>query len=502
MHPYGILSLLPAAVAIGLALWSRNVVLSLGLAVLVSALLASGGDVVGGVLHTVDPILLDALADRDHMKVTVFSLLVAATVGVMTQSKAAEAMVGALLTLARGRRSGMVVAWLSGLAVFFDDYANCLIVGNALQPLADRLRISREKLSYIVDSTAAPIASLAIVSTWVGYQVGLFDEGLDAIGSTTDGYAFFLEVLPYSFYGIFTIGFVGAVAVTGRDFGPMLAAERRALASPAGTGAADEVHPVRFLAAAVPLTALVGVALSSLWRQGTAAAPEATRLFEVLAAADGYDAMLHASIAAVLLALAITVGGGLLRPVEAVDAALKGATTLFEALIILFLAWSLGASIGELDAAGYLVGVLGGNLAPAMLPTAVFAVAAATSFATGTSFGTMAILVPMVIPLGFALAPEGPVLLASTAAVLAGSCWGDHCSPISDTTVLSSLGCGCDHVAHVQTQLPYAVAAGLVTVLCGTLPAGLGVPAWVCIAVGTVACVGVVRFVGRRPEDG
>jgi Na+/H+ antiporter NhaC len=188
-----------------------------------------------------------------------------------------------------------------------------------------------------------------------------------------------------------------------------------------------------------------------------------------------------------------------MNPKEAFDAAVGGMSTLFDALLVLFLAWALGSAMGELDAAGYLVSVLEGTLSAALLPTAVFLVAALTAFATGTSFGTMGILMPMVVPLTFAIAPESmPIAFASVGAVLSGACWGDHCSPISDTTVLSSLGTGCDHVSHVKTQLPYAMSTGVISVVAGTLPVGLGAPAWLCLLLGICACYVTIRFFGKE----
>ena len=499
---FGALSLLPAFAAILLAFRYRNVVLALTLATWLAATMVQDWNPFAGVMHLVGTLILDAVADRDHMKVTLFSLFVGATVGILANGGGTRALVDFVVRFAKTRRSGMVASWLSGLTIFFDDYANCLIIGNAMQPLSDRLRISREKLAYIVDSTAAPIASLALVSTWVGYEVGLVGAGLKAAGQSIDAYAFFVEGVPYRFYSLFTIFFVGLIAFTGRDFGPMVEAEQAAAAKePEPEDPAAEAVPVsRLWLAVLPIAALIAVAAWDLWAQGTAASEPGAALFEILSNADGYDAMLKASVASTVLALILAIVQRALGPKEAFDAAVSGMSTLFDALIVLFLAWSLGAAMGELQAAEYLVSVLEGSLSAAMLPTLVFLVAALTAFATGTSFGTMGILMPMVVPLTFAIAPESmPIAFASVGAVLSGACWGDHCSPISDTTVLSSLGTGCDHVAHVRTQLPYAFATGIISVVAGTLPVGLGAPWWICLVVGLAACVGTVQILGRDP---
>lgn len=498
-------SLLPILLAVTLTLWTRQVVLSLGLAVLCATLLLEGGDPAAAVVRAVDPFLLDAFADRDHAKVMLFSLFIAATVRLSGESGGTAALVGMVSRLARGRRSGMAAAWLAGMLVFFDDYANCLVVGSAMRPLTDRLRISREKLAYIVDSTAAPLATVALISTWIGYEVGLMDAALQARGIEGSAYAFFLAGLPWRFYPLLTLAFTLLIALSGRDFGPMRAAEERALGSLEPPPPA-ELHPARALLALLPIAALVGVTAASLWRQGVARAGADAPLFQIIGGADGYDAMLQGSTASLALALLLSTLAFRDRGARAADHALRGMGELFEALVVLGLAWTLGAAIGELGTAEWFLGALGGSLPLWSLPALTFLVSAGISFATGTSFGTMAVVMPLLLPMSFELAPfatvaeAGPIPLAVGAAVLSGSVWGDHCSPISDTTVLSSTGTGCDHAAHVRTQLPYAVAAGLVALLCGHLPAGLGLDPWLLNGLGLLGCAATVGLLGRPPR--
>ena len=497
---YGILSLVPALLAVVLALSTRNVVLSLFAAVWAGATMLAGWNPLAGLYSAIDPFLLDAVADRDHMKVTLFSLFVGAAVGVMSKGGGTVALVQIFTRIAKTRRSGMVATWLSGMVVFFDDYANCLIVGNSMRPLTDRMKISREKLAYIVDSTAAPIASVALISTWIGYEVGLMDEGLKAAGQTRDAYGFFVEGIGYRFYSLFSIAFVGAVAFWGRDFGPMLTAERRQAAAPDPTPAEESIDDIpasRAALAIVPILSLLGVTGAVLWIDGSAASDPGARIFEIIGGADGYDAMLKGSLAALVLSLILAPAMGGLTLSGSFEAALKGMTTLFEALVVLFLAWSLGSVMGELDAAGYLVENLRTVLDPRLLPTLVFLISAATAFATGTSFGTMGIVMPMVLPLSFELSADPIIPLAASGAVLSGACWGDHCSPISDTTVLSSVGTDCELSAHVKTQLPYALLVGVISIVLGTLPVGFGVPLIVVLPLGLLVCVGSMRVLGK-----
>ncbi|MEL6345285.1 MAG: Na+/H+ antiporter NhaC family protein [Myxococcota bacterium] len=501
MDDPSVLSLLPIAVAIGLALWTRQVVLSLFSGVLVAALIVTGGAPGAALIRCADPWLLDAISDRDHTKVALFSLLVAATVAIATKSGGTAALVELITRRARNRRTGMLATWVSGMVVFFDDYANCLIVGSAMRPVADRLRISREKLAYLVDSTAAPMATIALVSTWVGYEVGLMDDALRTLGRDEDAYAFFIAGLPYRFYPLLALAFGFWIAMTGRDFGPMLAAESSRLSADP-----EPVPPSpplwRAWLAILPIAALVIVTGASLWTQGTASSAPGAAMFEIIGAADGYDAMLHGSLASVALAVVLAAGSRAMKLSEVSPALIDGMKELFEALVILYLAWSLGAAIGELKAADYLLSALGDALPAWSLPTVTFLLAAAIAFATGTSFGTMAVLMPLALPLALALEPTtGPIALGTAASVLSGAVWGDHCSPISDTTVLSSTGAGCDHTEHVRTQLPYAIAAGVVAVLFGTLPAGFGVSPWLLLPIGVAACGALVMTLGRVPTS-
>ena len=501
MTSEGLLSLLPAVLAIGLALISRNVLLSLSCAVWTAGIIHVGGNPIRGATHAVEKLLHGAIADSDHVKILLFTLFVGGTVAVMARSGGTAALIRSLAKRARTRRSAQLITWLSGVVVFFDDYANCMVVGNALRPLCDKLGVSRAKLAYIVDSTAAPVATLALVSTWVGFEVGLIQEGLQKAGIAQEAYAFFVQGWGYRFYPILTVVFVGAIAWTGRDFGRMARAEanpEQGRTTPPGD---EEVpaSPARGWLAVLPIVALVGVTMWVLWVDGRRGLPRDARLFEILGNANGYDAMVRGSLAALALAMILSTATRALNVDKAVAAATAGMRDLFEALAILFLAWSLGAAMSELGTANHLVEALHTRLPAELLPTLVFLVAAVTSFATGTSFGTMAILMPVVLPLAFTIAPDSLIPLAASGSVLAGATFGDHCSPISDTTVLASIGSSCNHVVHVETQLPYAVTVGTISILFGTLPAGFGVSPWLTIPIGAAACIAVVRFVGKRP---
>jgi Na+/H+ antiporter NhaC len=402
--------------------------------------------------------------------------------------------------------------------IFFDDYANTLVVGNTARPITDHLNISREKLAYIVDSTAAPVVSIALITTWIGYEVSLIDEALQGIEALADvpAYAIFLQSIPYSFYPILAIVFVFMIAATGRDMGPMYTAELRArngkVSSEEDDGSdslngdtlepKDDVPP-RAFNAFVPIIVLIGALLGGLLVTG-----EGDSIKDIIGDADPYKAMMWASFIGALTAAAMTIGQRILTTHETVDAWYGGARATLFGMIVLVLAWSMADVTAALNAKGYLISILGDSMPAAWVPAAVFVLAAITAFSTGTSWGTMGILVPLVVPLAWAVmsvngmtdASDMHILYSSVACVLAGAVWGDHCSPISDTTVLSSIASGCNHIEHVRTQLPYAMLVGIVAIVFGTLPGGYGVPPWASLLVGGVILYVVLRIRGRRAE--
>ncbi|MBX2797985.1 MAG: hypothetical protein KTR31_09960 [Myxococcales bacterium] len=500
----GGLTLLAPLVAIALALITRRVIGSLAAAVGVAAIVATRGDPWLAVQRLLT-VLLEVITDPGNLMVTGFSLLVAATVGVMGASGSTRALVARLEAWATGRRGAMTSSWLAGGIVFFDDYANCLVVGSAMGPLCDRHGVSRAKLAYIVDATAAPIASLAIVSTWVGYEVGLLRDALAGAEVTMSGFALFLQALPYRFYCLFTLVFVGAVVLSGRDFGAMRRVEAAHLAKHTSTPVAAPCAQRSAWLAGLPIAALVGITFALLWLTGRSSLGEAAAdaaLFEVLGEADAFYSMLVASAGAWVVAAGLALASGALRARDLPVASWRSMRAVITALAVLYLAWALGGLIKQTGAAAFVASALQGWLSPSMLPALVFTLAAVTSFSTGSSFFTMGALIPLVVPLAVEMSGDatGPVMLASAAAVLDGSVLGDHASPISDTTILSSLGSGTDVVTHVRTQLPYALTVGGVALGVGLLPAGLGAPLWATLPCGALLCIGAVRLAGRLPE--
>ncbi len=644
-HPHGWWSLLPPVVAIVLAIATRRVVLSLLLGVFAGALVLAKGNPFVAVATTASEHLWPALADEDKLHVFAFTTLMGVMVGIISRAAGMQGLVNVLTPLARSRRGGQLTTWALGLFVFFDDYANTLLLGNTLRPLTDRLKISREKLAYLVDSTAAPVSGLALVSTWVAGEIGYIQDGLDKLPPEVGWSALglFLQSIPYRFYVLWALAMVPLVALLRRDFGPMWRAERKAwqegglehndtdvtlVSSPTDP---EPGTPARWYNAVIPIGVTVGVILAMMYQSGRSAFPAAAdpSAMEVFGEADTYGSLLWGALAGAVTAALMVRMQGLLDTRQLKASAAAGGLMMAPALVILWLASALstmtgnqpsaedagraeaaqvrveaevvatwkatgelrpalarlakapryadtvvrslvdaGADIEELglelkrlgvpetllvswlrragvtgerlqrveealrgqadsspDVAAvttwkvnpypystyrlytgaYLTGLLKDRLPFVWFPTVIFVLSSAISFATGTSWGTMGIVMPLAVPLvyqvglseGVTAGSEHPIVLSVIGGVLAGAIFGDHCSPISDTTILSSQASGCDHLAHVWTQMPYAVSVGILSVVIGTLPVAWGVSVWLLLPLGVAAIIGLLLTIGR-----
>jgi Na+/H+ antiporter NhaC len=518
----GWVSLLPAFLAIAVALLIRNVVPALVLGLWVGATTLREVSLPGagkGLLDVFAVYISEALHDTDRVAIILFTMMIGGMVGIITRNGGMARIVQVVVSKARTAIGGQVSVWLMGLMIFFDDYANTLVVGNTARPITDHLKISREKLAYIVDSTAAPVVCLFLVTTWIGYQVSLIDRAkadIEMLADTT-AYSLFLHSIPYSFYPILAVLFVLFVAITGRDMGPMYKAEVRARLGGVRPERIEELPameadkleakpgvPMRAFNAFLPIIALV-VALAA----GVVITGEGTSFTEIVGSANPYLAMMWASFVGALVAAALSIGQRILSAHETVDAWYGGARAPLFGIIVLVLAWSMSDVTSDLNAKGYLISILGDALPAALLPAVVFVLSAVTAFATGTSWGTMGILMPLVLPLTWAVMsvsgvanPDGMhIMYSAISCVLAGAVWGDHCSPISDTTVLSSIASGCDHIEHVRTQMPYAMLVGSVGIGLGTIPGGYGLSPWISIILGALLLFTVLRFFGRNADE-
>lgn len=513
------LSLLPAITAIALAIITRQVLVALFCGVWLGALFIYGFNPLLALVRSFDTYLVDSVSDLDHARILIFTLALGGLIGVITKGGGTKGMVELVSRIVKRVRGGQVATWAMGIFIFFDDYANCLIVGNTLRPLTDRLRISREKLSYIVDSTAAPIATVAIISTWIGFQLGRISDGFQIAGVQESAYATFLSMIPYSFYSLFALFFVLLVSVTTRDFGPMYRAELRARggkvlrdgARPLMDRELTELLPgsvkVRWFNGLIPIISMILITVLGLYLSGVSVVGADASLRDIVGAADSYNCLLWASFGASLVAGILVLSQRVLSLEQTIGSWVSGAKSMILALFILVLAWSIGMICKELMTANFVVEHVTKAGVPSWLfPTIIFVTAALIAFATGTSFGTMTILMPIVIPVVFsAKLAEGidpgmmeSIRYSSLAGVLSGAIFGDHCSPISDTTIMSSIASGADHIDHVNTQLPYGILCAGVACLVGFLPAGYGVTPLITLPLGFGLLILVLFIFGRK----
>ena len=535
---FGFWTLIPPLVAIVLAFITKDVVLSLFIGVFSGTFLINVIDssipmtFVKGFTDIVKRVV-GSLADSWNAGIVLQVLCIGGVVALITKMGGTKAVAIWLSKKAKTGVSAQISTWVMGLFVFFDDYANSLIVGPIMRPITDKFKVSREKLAFIIDATAAPIAGLAVISTWVGLEISLIKQGYELIGITNvNAFSIFVETMPYRFYNLFMLFFIVCTAFMGREFAGMLKAERRARAG--------ELHPRRGGAmiedvedktlepkeniklqssnAVIPLLVLILGAFVSFYFSGLGALegealesakahPLTFHTFQAtFGAADASVALFQSALLATVVAIFMAVYRKILTVREAIETWGKGWKTMITTIIILLLAWSLSSVIKELGTSRYLVDLLSQSTPKIVLPAAIFMLGSFISFSTGTSYGTMGILMPLAIPLASAVGMhsglEGDALhaymIVNISAVLTGAIFGDHCSPISDTTILSSMGAGCNHIDHVQTQMPYALTVCAVSIFAGYFPVALGLSIWIVLPFGLLVTALVVRFVGQK----
>lgn len=526
------LSILPPLIAIVMAFLIKEVYSSLFTGILVAAAIIAyynGANaflaIFVGILDIVDTYVITTISDSGHTSVIVFLMLIGATVAIVSLNGGMKGLVGWLSKHAKTPRSGQIVTFIMDICIFFDDYANTLVVGSTMRPLAKKLRVSKEKLAFIVDSTAAPVGALALVTTWIGAELSYIEEGVKVIGIDESPYSLFIASIPYRFYPIFMLSFVLIIALTGRDYGPMFHAEQRARRGEGyadetlGRNADSEIEPNasiegKWYNAVVPILVLIIGTVIGIVVTGYSADVWATdksfgsKLMTTVGGADSYVALLWSSIASTIVAIVMTSIQKVLNFRQSMEAMMVGFKIMLPATVVLILAWTLALMTKYMHTADFVSSALiEWNVTPLLLPALTFVLAVIIAFSTGTSWGTMAILYPLVLPVtwhltsnaGYAYNDGMTVLLDVISCILAGAVMGDHCSPISDTTIMSSTSTGCNHLEHVRTQMPYALTVGGVS-LVWIIFSSLGVPAWLLLILGIVALWAIVRFVGKRVE--
>ncbi len=524
------LSVLPPLIAIIMALAFKEVYSALFIGVMVGTFIIffyQGQGIFealfNGFFAVIDTYVLDSMQESSHLSIIIFSMMIGGMVGIITKNGGMRGVVNYLSRYANNARSGQLVTWLLGILIFFDDYANTLVVGNTMRPVTDRLRISREKLAYLVDSTAAPIASIAFVTTWIGAELSYIQNGIKTLGLPETPYDVFINSLQYSFYPLLALLFILGLVWQRRDFGPMFKAEYQARTGDDQTNREnstqseamdfDEKKASHGYNALIPVLVVVLGTIAGLIITGLKAVPWdpshsfSGNLSHVIGNSDSFSALLWSSLGGVTVAIFMSVIQRLLTLRKSIEALIGGFQTMLTAVLILVLAWSIALITEHLHTAEFISGsMVALKMSPYLVPALTFVLAALVSFSTGSSWGTMAILYPLILPASWLICQDYGLDYDSSisifhnvvSAVLAGSVLGDHCSPISDTTILSSLASSCNHINHVRTQMPYALTVGGVGLLFGTIPAAYGVPPYILFPANMLLLLLVVRLAGKK----
>lgn len=514
-----IISLLPPLTAITLAMVTKQAHLSLFLGIVIGACFITGG-LWSGLTSSLDHYLVNSLAGSEsHTAIMMFTMAFGGLIGVMSANGSLKGVLQAASKYATNNFRGQLLTALMGLVIFFDDYSNSLLVGNMMRPFTDKVRVSREKLSYLVDSTAAPVASLAAVSTWSIFQMSLLDTPYATYGITQSTYVTFLQSIPYSFYCILAIIFLFLTVVMRKEFGPMLHAETRSQTT--GEVLSKNAKPMmdkelvatldasetsHWSNAAIPIVLVLSITIGGLFITGLQDLAQGVEksFINIISASNPNTALIWGSFFAGFIAIGISVFRGLLSISDAMDAWINGARSMVMACVILVLAWTIGDICAEIKTAEYIVDLTKDFLTPALLPPVTFITAALVSFSTGSSWATMSILVPVTVPMAIQLMGgdnnaivQTPIFISTFAAVLSGSVFGDHSSPIADTTVLSSTASGADHIDHVRTQLPYALVCAGIALVAGYFLTGIGMNVFISIFVGIGLSVAILKIFGK-----
>lgn len=525
----GLISLIPAILTVILAFATKAVLPSLFAGLASGAVILAGvfgsGDFFKGITSSFTIIcdtILDTASDSFQMAVIIMCLAIGGMVEVINVAGGFSAIGRSITHRVNTPKKASLMTQLMGVCVFFDDYANSLITGPVMKNITDKQGVSREKLAYLVDSTAAPIAGIAIISSWIAAELAAIESGFEIAGISGSAYSYFLESLPFCFYNFLAIGFMFMLTAMGREYGPMLKAERRARAGEplkpgSKTEAVEEAEPAAgsgsIWTMLIPVFILLIYAFVGFYVDGIQNAVAAGVLPEnirfsfanvstAFSYADTVNILMQASILASLAAVAMACISGKMSIGNAIDTWVKGVSDLLPTALILIFAWSLSDLIGQLGAAYYLVDLVTLSVPMWLLPMLIFLTCCLISFAAG-SFGCMVIVMPIAVPIAnqaSLLSGQESLVFACIAAVLSGSIFGDHCSPVTDTTILSSLGSGCDNIDHVRTQLPYALTVAVLAALVGYLPAGFGVSPAISIPAGLFAGALIIRFVGKKVE--
>jgi len=457
MNNYGILSIIPPLLTIAVALYSKNVLYALIFGILSGSLIITDFNPFYAILNAMENQVLKEVTTGSQVQVILIIFIIGGFVKLLEVSGGASAFAHKLSKFVTSKAKAQLLVWFSGLAIFFTDSGNSLIVGPLYRSLFVELKICREKLAYILDTTSSPISILIPFIAWGAYITSLIDKSYAEIGLTENAFSVLIKVFPYQFYAFLALATVPIIIFIGKDYGPMRVAQQQISEPNANEIIAvepelntDNAHQLRidiFLYPLGVMLLLVGGLL--IWH--------ATH--DGLSSVHIYSTLAISYLTASFTSMEMMRRHQSIPYSDSLEVFIKGAESLVYISIVLVLAWSLSSVIKDLHTAEYLSSIITGVVSPLYFPMIVFVLGAMISLATGSSYGTFAILMSIAIPVGFEMHAS---MYLTIAAVLSGGLFGDHVSPISDTTVLASVGAECDHLQHVTTQAAYAGVTGLV----------------------------------------
>lgn len=500
-----IVSIWPSLVALLSVLLLRKALPGLLIGAVSGVILMTQGNLLQAPIVFISDIFVPALSSEWNLSVLAFTLLLGGFASLLEKGRGFDKILGNWLS--KGGNLSKKVEWSAfsiGIVCFFDGLASSLLAGRALRPLADKTGLSRAKLAYLVDSTGSAVACVAIMSTWIAYQLSMIREGYLAAGiPDSQPFALFLSSIPRNFYCWFTLVLVALTIRRSLNLGSMKKFEESArtkFTPPDELNSGNDKDLSNGQSRVfIPLTVLIGCLFLGLYQNGVEGTAWPVTLFKIKQAfgdAQSNLVLLYSSIIACLVAYfynrkAISATGS-----SSLREFARGIGRFISPSLVLLAAWCLSGTLRELGAAAYLSQTLTGSLSPALFPVSVFLLGVLISFTTGTSWGTMGVLMPLTVPVCASLAPGSDAMMASAiAAVFSGAVFGDHCSPLSDTTLVSSVACEIPPYDHFRTQLPYALLAASIAALAGFIPLGLGLSPWICLTLGTaiLLCVPWVR---------
>lgn len=550
------LSILPSLITVIFAISLRQTILALFFGVWLGSTFLNKYNPILGLFRGLDTIIIEGICDVDHVSVIYFCLVIGGMIAVIGKGGGAAGMANVLKRYASTRKKSLLATWAIGVITFFDDYASCLISGSTMRESTGALNISSEKLSFIVDTCAATVSSLMIVSSWIGFELTNIDTELGKIKNSTErifqsnSYEVFLNTIPYRSYPLLVLFFSLMIIILNRDFGPMLSAERRSIRTgklvrdegkplTGAPGEGDYLNPkpgkpTRWFNAIIPFVLVVLIVVGGMiWEGYYKTAEQEARLDIEIKYAElneldqlkdslkeeknaitynlqsffskgsSFHGLIWASFIGSAVAILLVISQNILTLTEAMDSWIAGTKTMLVAILILMHAWALSSTCKKLYTSQFIASGLAGKVNSGFLPTIVFVMAAIVSFSTGSAWGTMALLFPLMVPLSNELAPGSwLIMLGTISSILSGAVWGNHTSPVSDSCIMSSTSCGSDHTDHVKTQAVYALIVGIISIITCTLPVGFGLyPSWVGLIIGVLVILLLLLAIGRHPED-